>query len=320
MPDTVFCIFAPSSFRMYYLIFGLLYTLSLLPLRVLYLFSDLGYFLLYPVFGYRRKIVLGNLKIAFPEKTDLERRAIARKFYRNFVDNFIETLKLLSCSRSFIKRHFDGDMIAFQQIYEQGLRCQIHLGHNFNWEVANLGIPLYIKYELLVVYMPIGNRYFNRLFLYLRGRTGNHLLPATEMRKAMFAHRDKQYCLALVADQVPGDVKKAYWLNFFGKATPFIPGPEKGARSGNVPVIFVHFTKSRRGHYVLHSKLIENPAALAEGELTRMYVRYLEEVLRKNPEMWLWSHRRWKREWKDEYSKLWIDETPAPVKHVSAGL
>jgi len=294
---------------MYYLVFGPLYLLSLLPMPVLYLFSDFIYILIYYVIGYRKKIVLDNLSIAFPLKSEAERKAIAKKFYRNFVDNFIETIKIISASENFMRTRFVGDWTVFEDIYKKGARCQIHLGHNFNWEIGNVSMPLHIPFKyFLVVYMPIANKYIDRLFMYIRKRTGTYLLPATNMRKTMMAYRDKQYCLALVADQAPGDISKAYWLNFFGKPTPFVQGPEKGARAGNIPVVFLHITKAKRGYYVAHSILAEeNPGSLPEGELTRRYIRYLEETISKNPDMWLWSHRRWKHEWKEEYKPLWID-------------
>jgi len=300
---------------MYYLVFGPLYLFSLLPMRVLYLFSDCVYLFLYYVLGYRRKIVDSNLKIAFPNKTNAERKRIAKSFYRNFVDNFIETLKLLSASEDFIRKRFVCDWSVFDKIYEKGVRCQIHLGHNFNWEMGNLGMPLNIKYQyFLVVYMPIANKPLDRLFLYLRKRTGTYLLPATNMRRSMMSYRDKQYCLTLVADQVPGDVSKAYWLNFFGKPTPFVQGPEKGARAGNIPTVFIHFTKVKRGYYQAHPILAEeNPGSLPEGELTRRYIRYLETTISANPDMWLWSHRRWKKEWTEGYKSLWIDTENPPA-------
>ena len=278
-------------------------------MRALFIFSDLIFGLLYYVLGYRRKIVDNNLKIAFPEKSDAERKAIAKKFYRNFVDSFIETIKLITASDNFIRKRYVGDFSIFDKIYKKGTRCQLHLGHNFNWEIGNLGMPLNIPYKyFLVVYMPIGNKYFDRLYIYLRKRTGTFLLPATNMRKHMLGYRDKQYCLTLVADQVPGDVSKAYWLNFFGKPTPFVQGPEKGARAGNIPVVFIHFTKVKRGYYEAHPTMAEeNPGSLPEGELTRRYIRYLEDTIGRNPDMWLWSHRRWKKEWKEEYQSLWID-------------
>lgn len=289
---------------MYYVVYGLLYLLSLLPLRVLHLFSDMAYFVVYHVMGYRKKVVMQNLAIAFPQKTEGERVAIAKKFYRNFTDNFIETIKFLSASPAWINRHFKADYSAFETVYRQGRKCQIHTGHNFNWELANLALGMNIPFTLLVVYMPIENKAFNKLFLKLRSRTGSRLLPANDMRRAIISWRDTQYALGLVADQNPGDPRKGFWIPFFGKPAPFATGPENGARIANIPVIFGHFKKQRRGYYEGTFFLAEeNPASLPKGELTQRYIKYLEGVVAESPEMWLWSHRRWKHEWQPEYGQ-----------------
>jgi KDO2-lipid IV(A) lauroyltransferase len=296
---------------MYYLVYGLLYVVSLLPMWFLYLFADALAALVYHVFGYRKQVVLDNLAIAFPEKPLKERKRIAKQFYRNFVDNFIETLKILSVGKTWMTKRFQIDGEPFAEAYKAGRKCQVHLGHNFNWELANVAMPYYMDYTLLSVYMPIKNKVMDRLFMHLRSKTGVIMLPATDMRSSIVPYRHQQYMLALVADQAPGSVTNAYWLNFFDRPTPFVRGPERGARAGNIPVFFSQIYKTRRGHYRAYFELgAENPQELPEGELTRRYIRFLEKAIRKHPEMWLWSHRRWKHSWKDEYSELWIDTEP----------
>lgn len=299
---------------MYYVIFIPLYLLSLLPLWLLYGLSDFVSGLNWYVIGYRKKVVLDNLRMAFPEKTEQERVAIAKQFYRNFVDNFIETIKLISASKRWITRHFVLDASPFAAPYQAGRKCQMHLGHNFNWEVANVAMPFYTDYTFLVVYMPIKNKAMDRLFMYLRSRTGSVLLPATNMRNAIVPWRHTQYMLALVADQAPGDVSKAHWLNFFGHPTPFVRGPESGARVGDIPVVFTQIYKVKRGYYRAHMEMgAENPRELPEGELTRRYIAFLEAGIRKYPDMWLWTHRRWKHPWSPAYQKLWIGQEQTPA-------
>jgi KDO2-lipid IV(A) lauroyltransferase len=298
---------------MYYLVYIPLYLLSLLPMPVLYLLSDFLAALTWHVIGYRKKVVLDNLRVAFPEKTEQERKAIGKKFYRNFTDNFIETIKLLSASRQFITNHLKLDSDPFPAFYQEGRKCQLHLGHNFNWEIANVVMPFYTSYTFIVVYMPIKNKVMERLFRHLRTRTGSIMLPATDMRNAIVPYRNTQYMLALVADQAPGDVSKAYWLNFFGRPTPFVRGPESGARVGDIPVVFVQLYKVKRGYYRAYLEVgADNPRELPEGELTRRYIAFLEKAIRQHPDMWLWSHRRWKHTWKPEYSKMWIGQDPLP--------
>jgi KDO2-lipid IV(A) lauroyltransferase len=296
---------------MYYLFYGFLYLVSLLPIRVLYIISDAIYGLVYYVFGYRRQVVMGNLAIAFPDKTEAERLRIAKKFYHNFIDSFIEVIKLVSAGDDFLQRRFTADVSELNELYATGKSCQIHLGHTFNWEWGQLVLSRLTPYKIMVVYMPITSAVMEKLFYKLRTRSGNVFLPATNMREAICPYLQTQYALGLVADQNPGNLKAAYWLNFFGKPTAFVSGPEKGARATGMPVVFARIEKPRRGYYHATMKLAAaDTSQLAEGELTREYVRYLEGVISKNPDMWLWSHRRWKHKWKQEYAPMWIDSNP----------
>lgn len=295
---------------MYRIVYGLLYLFSLLPMRVLHWISGVLGWLLYAVIRYRRDVVMGNLAIAFPERSAAEREKIARDFYRNFTDNFIETIKLLSASEAFMKERLiiDNPEIL-DQFYDQGRKCQLHLAHTFNWEIAGIVMPLLTRYTFLVAYMPLSNKIFDRLFLHLRSRMGAVMLPATRMQRAIIPYRNVQYLLTLVADQAPGGPHGAYWLEFFGTPTAFIRGPERGARIADIPAVFVRFYKTRRGYYrVFLTTLSDHPASLPEGELTRRYAALLEDTIRQSPDLWLWSHRRWKHQWEEEHRKSWIGE------------
>jgi KDO2-lipid IV(A) lauroyltransferase len=294
---------------MYYLVYGLVYLFSLLPLWLLYPLADGIAFLLYHLIRYRRRVVMSNLAIAFRERTKTARIRIAKQFYRNFTDNFIETIKLLSAGPSFIRERFVIDNPELlEEFYNSGRKCQLHLGHTFNWEIANAAMPLLTRYPFLVAYMPIENRLLDRLFLHLRGRTGTVLLPATRMHRAILPYRHRQYLLTLVADQAPARPEGAYWLDFFGRPTAFLRGPERGARIADIPVVFARLYKTGRGYYRVHFTTgSDHPAQLPEGELTRRYARFLEETIAQDPALWLWSHKRWKKEWEEEFSRLRID-------------
>jgi len=293
---------------MYYLFYGFLYLVSLLPMRILYFISDALYGLVYYILGYRRKVVMSNLTIAFPDKSEAELKKIAKKFYHNFIDSFIEVIKLVSASDAFLQKRFTVDVTALNDLYTTGKSCQIHLGHTFNWEWGQLVLARLTKYKIMVVYMPISSAVIEKLFYKLRTRSGNVFLPATNMRESITPYLQTQYALGLVADQNPGNLKAAYWLNFLGRPTPFVSGPEKGARAAGLPVVFACIEKPRRGYYHATVKLATcDSSQLPEGALTLEYVRYLEQVIYRNPDMWLWSHRRWKHSWKPEYAPMWVD-------------
>lgn len=254
---------------------------------------------------------MSNLLQAFPEKTDQERRSIAKRFYRNFTDNFIEVIKLITASRAFVEKHFTGDFSIPNRVYDEGKRCQLMLSHNFNWEMACLGIPLNSKHLFLIVYMPIGSEVMDKMFMKIRTRTGGALVPATNMRTGMLPYRNQLYMLGLVADQNPGHPKNAYWFDFFGRPTPFVKGAESGARRGNTPVLFCKFIKLKRGYYkIIFEMGEENPATTQPAEISKKYIAYLTKFIRENPELWLWSHRRWKWDWKPEYGEIIQKQSP----------
>lgn len=280
---------------MYYLIYGVFYLISLLPFPILYLVSDGICFFVYRIIGYRKEIVMNNLKIAFPEKTIIEHKVIVKKFYHNLCDTFLEAAKLLTLSPKQLSKRFIADYSLLHDLYNKGKNCQVHLGHSFNWEWGNAHISLHTKFTFLGVYMPIDNKAIDRFFKKLRSKFGTHLISANNMRTAMLPYRNQQYILALVADQSPGDLGKAYWIDFFGKPTPFLKGPEKGAKLSNMPVVLANIQKQKRGYYTCTFELLsENPASTKEMELTTIFANKIEQYIRQQPENWLWSHRRWK--------------------------
>ncbi len=296
---------------MYYIIYVPLYLLSLLPLRALYVLSDVCSFLLFRVFGYRRKVIEVNLMIAFPEKTVADRKQIANKFHRNFTDSFIETIKCLSASKTFYDKHCKTDFSIFDELAAKGKSCQFHACHQFNWEWINLHWSIHFKQPLVIVYMPISSKPIDKLFYTLRSKYGTHLVPATAPRAGFVAWRKKTHCLTLIADQRPATALYNNWLYFFNKPTPFLPGPEKNAMMKKCPVVFGRAIKTERGKYDSRLTLACTDASLLKpGELTLMYRDFIEDAIRKQPDMYLWSHNRFKFDWNDEYHDLWIDSKP----------
>ncbi|MEK0422248.1 MAG: hypothetical protein RLZ95_158 [Bacteroidota bacterium] len=281
---------------MYFVVYSLLYLVSLLPWRVLYFFSDFVAFFLKHVIQYRVNVVHQNIAIAFPQKSEKERRQIANSFYQQFTDSFIETIKLLSISDKTFQKRFTSNVEVLNDLYATGQSVQIMAGHFFNWEYANWGVAKYGKYPFIAVYMPLSNKAFNKLIYDLRARYGSILIPATNFRTQFHKYANEgPYAMALAADQNPGNPLQAYWVNFFGRLTPFVKGPEKGAKLNNTAQVFVHFYRTKRGYY--HSEyevMTTSPNYFKDGQLTALYVKVLEDKIKLNPSNYLWSHRRWK--------------------------
>ena len=290
---------------MYYIVYGLLWLFSLLPFRVLYFIGDGFYLIIFYLLKYRRDVVMKNLQIAFPEKSNAERLKIAKQFYHNFIDTFMESLKFISIRRSQIEKRSTGDFELLNEMIEKGRNIHIMCGHQFNWEFGNLLYAMNLSKPFVGIYMPISNKILNKIFYDIRARYGTVLISAHDFKTKMHKVFSEQYILGLAADQNPGNPAAGYWVNFMGKPAPFVTGPAKGAVKNNTAVVIVGFYKPRRGYYHFKAKLLaEDGSLFSAQQLTLLYKNALEEIIRTDPANYLWSHRRWKHEWKPEYGKI----------------
>lgn len=289
---------------MYYILYPFLWLISWLPFGVLYLLSDLIYLLVYRVVGYRRAVVFQNLRIAFPEKTEAERGAIAKQFYRNMIDTFVESIKFITLSKSAALKRSSADFSVMDQALQDGKPVYALGAHQFNWEYVNVLFPLHLKVPFIGVYMPIANRAVDRIFYDFRKRYGTVLVGATEFKERREDLLKGQYVLALAADQNPGHPANAFWMPFFGKPAPFVTGPAKGAIRADAVVIMAEMRRIKRGHYHFGMKIIaDSVKGMEPAALAARYRDELERVIRRNPSNYLWSHRRWKYEWRSEYGE-----------------
>ncbi len=297
---------------MYYVLYALLWLISKIPFFVLYPVSSAVAFMLHHILGYRRNIVMGNLAIAFPEKSQAERKRIAGQFYRNLTDTFIESIKMLSMSKEDFLKRCPSDFSVIDELIRKGKSVQLMMGHQMNWEYANWVLALNLQTTFIGIYQPIGNRAIDRIFIRLRGRFGTKLISTREFKDKAHHLFNQQYAIGLGADQNthPG---KGVWQYFFSKPTPFIEGPEKNAIRKNMAVVFVFIQKTRRGSYRFCTDYaIIDAGQTAPGELTRMYRDALEKIIRQQPPNYLWSHRRWRHDYQQEYAAAWIDNRNPP--------
>ena len=258
---------------------------------------------------------MNNLQIAFPEKSEKERKIIMRRFYLNLTDTFIETIKLLSISESNLSKRAQVDFSGINGLLDKGLSIQFHSGHQMNWEYAHLIFAKKSRVPWVGVYMQISNTTMNRLFLKIRDRFNARMIAARDFTRSIRPFYGSQYLLALIADQNPGYPKNAQWLYFFSKPAPFLGSPEKGAIRNKTAVIFVNFVKLRRGYYKYEPVIItENASDMEEGNLTVLYRDFLEKNISNQPDNYLWSHRRWKFNYQDNLRKQWIDIKNPPAQ------
>jgi Kdo2-lipid IVA lauroyltransferase/acyltransferase len=282
---------------LYYLFLPFIYLLSITPFGVLYIISDGFYFLLFRLAGYRKKVVLTNLRNAFPEKSNKEIQLICKKFYKHLCDLFLETFKTLTISRKAMLRHcsFSPEAKAlFDRLAEEQTSIILAMGHQGNWEWAGNSFSMVCKQQLYVIYHPLTNKHFNKLIYKMRTRFSTKLIAMRDTYKDMVANKTEVNATAFIADQTP-QPQNAYWTTFLNQDTPVFTGTEKIAKKLNYPVVYAQVKKVKRGHYEIFAEmLVAEPKQTAEGEISERYTRRLEKDVIEQPETWLWSHRRWK--------------------------
>jgi KDO2-lipid IV(A) lauroyltransferase len=280
----------------YYIWLPGLWLISLLPLSALYRLSGLIYYIVLMV-GYRRKIILKNLSKAFPEKDSEWRKIILHKFYRHFCDLFVETLKLQHISDKELQRRITfSNTSVINEANDQGKDVIAILGHYGNWEWVP-AINLHTKAKGYSVYRPLKNKQFDRYMLNLRSRFGskNVTMKKTLRTVAELKKQNRRFVLGLIADQSPGKNEIQYWTTFLTQPTPILAGPEKISKMVKGVVIFFKVSKPKRGHY--HVEVVPWPGDIdsaSNQEITEWHVRQLEQCIEERPELWLWSHKRWK--------------------------
>ncbi len=280
---------------MYYLLYLALYPISLLPFRLLYLLSDFIYFVLFRMIGYRKEVVHSNLSISFPEKSTHEIEVITKKYYSNLCDSIVETIKMISISKEELDKRMKCNWEVFDSMTTQNRNGQGYMSHQFNWEWGTLICNWHVPRRFTGLYMPLTNAAFEKLFLTIRGRAGMKLVRVQDMQKEMTTIQNDKTLWGFIADQNPSDPKRVSWNDFLNRKTAFFKGPEFVARRYNNLVYFGEIIKLKRGYYEIKMKLaFENPKETKEGELTEAYVRFLEDSIKRQPENWVWSHRRWK--------------------------
>lgn len=279
----------------YYISLPFIFAISIMPFWLLYRLSDLAYFLLYYILGYRKKVVFTNLKNSFPNKTENEILSIQKKFYKYFCDLVLETIKSLTISPNNLRKRIRfEDVDLFQEYSKVNQSVIIAMGHFGNWELGGARFAVEPIHQLYVIYHPLQNKHFNNLIIRMRTRLGNGLYPMKESFKQILANRNNLTATAFIADQTPSP-KGAYWTNFLNQDTPVFIGMGKISNKMNYPIIYVGIERLKRGYYEMKAeRLIKDPKEVQAEEIVEKFTRRLEKDIERVPHIWLWTHRRWK--------------------------
>ena len=282
------------------MLFSCAAALSRLPLRVHYWFADWVLFpMMYHVIRYRRRLVAKNLRMAFPDKSEAERKRIARAFYHQFCDTIVESIWGFGCTNEALRErvtfaHYD----EVDRAAKQAGGCIVMMAHMGNWEWM-ASFQQWLSPEVLEVnvYRPLKNPSMNRLILAIRSQRGGVCVDKQRILRELVRYRSEHQTVVvgLVSDQKPRPEMTHTWVPFLHQETGFLGGGELLAKKFGYPV-FAHIVRrTARGRYeTLFECISMDPKNTAEGEITQAYARILEQNIIEQPELWLWTHNRWK--------------------------
>ena len=288
-----------GSKLLYYLV---LLPLSRMPYFILYGVSDVLRFFLYYLVRYRRKVVEDNLRKCFPEKGDEWLKKVSKKFYKHLADLVLESIKNFSIGREETQRRMKGiDREVVERFAKENRSIIICGGHYGNWELWAMASADQVSHKVIGVYKKLNNDFFDRKMKESRGKFGMTLVPTNESGAFLREHPDMLKGVVLAFDQSPANPERGIWVDFLGRKTASYFGTEKYAKDFDLPVVYGHLTKVKRGFYEVRYELIcEHPKETGFGEITRQLYGILEEEIHREPAYWLWSHKRWKHRPPDE--------------------
>jgi len=285
------------QFIVFAITYPIIWVLSRLPMRILYMKSDIFFFLIYHVIGYRKTVVLENLKLAFPNKPEQELLRIRKKFFKHLMDLLMESVKAFSISeKEILKRYTYKNPELVNKYAEEGRNIALLGAHQANWEWST-SLALVLNIDVLGAYTKLNNKYFEKAVRKSREKFGVIGYKTSDMIKGMkqrFSKKEKGAYI-LLSDQSPQPHKTYYWREFFNIKVPVHTGAEMLSKRFDLVVINYVAKKVKRGHYEVEFQLItDQPKEFENYQVTDRYTELTEKNILEQPEFYLWSHKRFK--------------------------
>lgn len=286
------------------LYYGLVVPFSKLPFSILYFLSDIFCFVLYRIVGYRKDVIGGNIRRSFPDKTEKEIKAIEKEFYSHFCDLIVESVKTFTITKEeSLKRMKIVNADVLNKFYDEGRHITTIGGHNGNWELYATACAMQVKPDAVALYTPLSSPFFDKIMRKSRSRYGLQMIPTKENDKLPVDQKTPTMFIFGI-DQSPKKSQRAYWMEFLNQETGVQYGAEKFARVNDTAVVMGNISKLKRGYYEVEYTLVcENVSDKPEGWVIDKGTRMLEERILRQPQYWLWSHKRWKHK-KEDYDEF----------------
>ncbi|PKB18891.1 lysophospholipid acyltransferase family protein [Flavobacterium sp. 5] len=285
------------QYLIYLLAYPLIWGISMLPFRLLYLFSDLVYFVAYRIIGYRKKTVRENLTLALPNLSNKERLIIEKKFYQHLCDIFLEMVKTMNISKKEIcKRYVIKNFEIFAELEKQDKSIALMCAHYASYEWA-ISMNYYIKFKGFGIYKQIKNPYFDKLIHSIRSKFNAHLITTKETIPTIEVNcKNKNLSVyGFASDQSPRESCAYHWAKFMGIEVPVHTGAEMLSKKYDMNVVFLKTKKIKRGYYEATIEILsKNATEVPNYEITDNFLKLVEQQIHEAPEYYLWTHKRWK--------------------------
>ena len=279
------------------LAYPIIWLISILPFRLLYLFSDFVCFIVYIIFGYRKKVVRDNIAMTLPNLSEKERLQIERKFYSHMCDMFLEMIKTMSISQKEMEKRFKfTNLDLYLNLEKKGKSIALLCAHYASYEWA-ISMNYHINFEGYGIYKKINNKYFDKLIKDIRSKFKATLLDTRDTIPTIEKNYKTNHLgvYGFASDQSPQASKAFHWTKFMGIETPVHTGGEMLAKRYDMNVIFLKNEKVKRGYYEATFELMaDNPKEVPNYEISEDFLRRVEKQIYEAPEFYLWTHKRWK--------------------------
>ena len=285
------------QFLVYLLVYPILWLISILPFRVLYLFSDFVYLLIYYVIGYRKKTVRENLALALPHLSEKKRLVIEKKSFHHLCDMFLEMIKTMTISEKEIrKRYVFTNIEMYNDLEKKGKSIAVMCAHyaSYEWMIS---MNYYVDFQGYGIYKKIANPYFDKLVRDIRSRFGATLITTKETIPTILKNNatNNLSVYGFASDQSPKLESTFHWCKFMNVEVPVHTGAEMLAKRYDMNVVFLKVTKVKRGYYEAHFDLLAaNPKEIPNYEITDDFIKRVEKQIYDAPQFYLWTHKRFK--------------------------
>lgn len=281
----------------YLISYPFLWFISILPFRLLYAFSDVICFFVYNVFGYRKKVVVSNLKLVFPEKSDEDIKQITKKFYHHLCDMMVEAIKSMTISEKEMKKRFTFTNVdVLKNIEKNNQSIVLMCGHYASWEWVFI-LQTYINAKGYAIYKRLANKYFDRLVKRIRARYNSYLITTKEAIPILIKAKNKGELTinGFASDQTAKPNKAFHWQEFMGIKVPVHTGAEMMAKKLDMAVVFFGVKRVKRGFYeTTFTEITREPKTFDDYDITDIFLKLVENQIHEAPEYYLWTHKRWK--------------------------